>query len=510
MIPTPLSMVAEQCAGVLLDALHSAAESDVAGQSAADELVSTVVTDNRQVVAGSLFVAIKGERVDGNNYAGAALAAGAVGVLTDNPQAAQDSGAAPERIIAVSDSVTAMGNLAREQLVQVRQQGRPDFTVVAVTGSVGKTTTKDLLAALLAERGPIVAPPNSFNNPIGLPLTVLRADAHTATLVLEMGADHVGNIEYLTRIAPPDVAIVLIVARAHLGEFGGIDNVARAKSELVRGAREGAPVILNGDDVRVVAMSEYAHGPVLYFSTRGRTLEAGLKAAIYASDIQVSGSEHAAFTLHTPAGAAPVQLALVGEHHVANALAAAAAAYAVGISVDHIAQVLSTTGPVSAHRMAISSVRGATIIDDAYNANPDSMRAGIRALARLGRGKRTVAVLGKMNELGEHSAAEHRAIGRIVAEEGVQLLFTVGKDPDMQELRAEAELASAQAGGSLTTQMFSNVDEIIAELPTLIAPGDVVLLKGSNASLVWTIADALAERDSAARPAQEALGVEGE
>ncbi|MDD7464991.1 MAG: UDP-N-acetylmuramoyl-tripeptide--D-alanyl-D-alanine ligase [Actinomycetaceae bacterium] len=482
MIPTSLSTVADQCAGMLVAAPPNLE---------AVPVVSSVVTDNRQVSRGSLFVAIKGERVDGNSYAGAALKAGAAGILTDNPQLALNSGAAAERVIAVRDSVKAMGKLAREHIELLRSQGRSDFTIVAVTGSVGKTTTKDLLAALLAERGPIVAPPNSFNNPIGMPVTALRADEHTATLVLEMGADHIGDIEQLTAIAPPDVAIVLGVGRAHLGEFGGIENVAKAKSELVLGACSGAPVILNADDKRVAAMNTLAHGPVLFFSTHGRISQVGMEAAIYASDIRVDELDHAEFTLHTPAGQAPVRLALVGEHHVANALAAASAAHVLGISLDHIAQVLSTVGPASAHRMAVLNVAGATVIDDSYNANPDSMRAGIRALTRLGQGRRTVAVLGKMNELGEQSLDEHRSLGGSVADAGVNVLVSIGDDADMRALREGAQQRAAVDGREIQTLMIADVHQAISEVPTLIASGDVALLKGSNGSLVWKIADEL-------------------
>ncbi|MCI6574209.1 MAG: UDP-N-acetylmuramoyl-tripeptide--D-alanyl-D-alanine ligase [Actinomycetaceae bacterium] len=486
MIPTSLSVVAEQCGGKLL-----AAPATAAPTSEIDPVVSSVVTDNRRVSQGSLFVAIKGERVDGNSYAGAALSAGAAGILSDNPQLACESGASADRVIAVDDSVAAMGRLARRHVELVRAHGRADFKVVAVTGSVGKTTTKDLLAALLADRGPLVAPPHSFNNPIGMPVTALRVDEQTATLVLEMGADHIGDIEQLAAIAPPDVAIVLIVARAHLGEFGGIDNVAKAKSELVLGARAGAPVILNGDDVRVAHMGEIAHGPVWYFSTRGRMAGAGVEAAIYATDIRVDEADHAEFTLHTPAGEAPVRLALVGEHHVANALAAASAAHVLGIPLERIAQVLSTAGAASAHRMAVSTVAGATVIDDSYNANPDSMRAGIRALTRLGRGRRMVAVLGKMNELGEHSTDEHRSLGCVVAESGVDVLVGIGDDGDVRALVDSAQSAAHSDGKELQTVTIADVDEARRIVPTLIVSGDVVLLKGSNSSSVWKIANAL-------------------
>ncbi|MDP9800253.1 UDP-N-acetylmuramoyl-tripeptide--D-alanyl-D-alanine ligase [Arcanobacterium wilhelmae] len=436
-------------------------------------VVTGVATDNRKVRGGDLFIAIKGERADGNAFAGAALEAGAAGVLTSDAEAAVASGADRARVVEVPDVVRALGDLASENLKLVRQRGRGDFRVVAVTGSVGKTTTKDLLAAMLAERGEIIAPPGSFNNELGMPLTVLRADENTATLVLEMGADHIGNIEYLTSIAMPDVAVVLIVARAHLGEFGGIENVAKAKSELVVGTAPNGVVVLNADDPRVLAMAQLAHTPVVTFSREG-------DADVVATDIEVGPDSRASFTLHAGGDEERVSLRLVGAHHVANALAATAASLQLEIPFEHIVEVLNTAGPVSAHRMDVFQAQGMTIIDDSYNANPDSMRAGIDALAHIGAGKRTLAVLGSMLELGEASEAEHRAIGEYVADRGIDVVVGVGDEtaPLVEAARErglEASRADAQSAGSV--------------LSTIAAPGDVVLLKGSNGSRVWTIAD---------------------
>ena len=227
MIPVTLAQLARDCDG------------QVVGTPTTEILDLT--TDTRAITPGAIFAAIKGARVDGASLAGEALKKGASAILTSDPVTAVACGAKPEDVVVVDDVQAAIGKLARENLRRVRESGNSDFKVVAVTGSVGKTTTKDLLAAILAKRGPIIAPPGSFNNELGLPLTVLRADDTTATLVLEMGADHIGNIDYLTSIARPDAAAVLIVARAHLGEFGGIDNVALAKSELVTGTAPRRP-----------------------------------------------------------------------------------------------------------------------------------------------------------------------------------------------------------------------------------------------------------------------------
>ena len=445
-----------------------------------DTLVRDLSTDTRTIQHGAIFAAIKGARVDGAELAGDALAAGAAAVLTSDPRTALASGAKQDALVVVPDVQNAIGELARANLQRARTLGRSDLKVVAVTGSVGKTTTKDLLSALLAGRGPIIAPPGSFNNELGLPLTVLRANEETATLVLEMGADHIGNIEYLTRIAPPDACAVLIVARAHLGEFGGIENVALAKSELVTGTRLGGPVILNADDPRVIEMRKLAKGPVTTFSASGH-------GDVAAQSVRVDSAGRASFTLVTSVGRESVNLKLVGAHHVANALAAAAVSLAMGIDVHTIARILSMTVAASPHRMDVRSKGGVTFIDDSYNGNPDSMRAGLSALGHLGRDRRRIAVLGAMLELGEATEREHAALGEVVKNAGVSILICVGDTYTLDQV--------AGAGG---------IDVFTAETPReatgilchLLQPGDAVLFKGSNGSGVWRVADAMLGRDS--------------
>lgn len=479
MLPTTLDNVARQMRG----------ECSQSSQTSAS-LVTGVVTDNRLLKDGDLFCAISGERVDGNRFAGDACARGAAGVVTQNKAAALAGGADPQRLIVVTDVYEALGNLAREQLKLIREQAGDTFKVVGITGSVGKTTTKDLLSQMLKVRGPLISPPGSFNNELGLPLTVLRADASTATLVLEMGAGAPGDIDYLTSIAQPDIAVVLIVARAHLGFIGGIDGVAREKEKLVSNAREGAPVILNGDDVRVVAMSEDAHGPITYFSARGHVLEQGLEADIFASDITLDEYGHPSFTLHTPAGQTPVRLALVGKHHVSNALAAASVAYTLGIPLGCIAEVLGASGPLSEHRMNV--VTGAyTLIDDSYNANPDSMRAAIEAADHIAHGRRVVAVLGQMAELGDAHAQEHAALGSVLKEAGVSMLVAVGDGTD------DLVRGAREAGVGAVEHI--ECDDAQRFLETVIHPDDVVLVKGSHSSGAWQIAEVLTATLESAR-----------
>ncbi|MGO1591195.1 MAG: UDP-N-acetylmuramoyl-tripeptide--D-alanyl-D-alanine ligase [Ancrocorticia sp.] len=443
-------------------------------------LARGVSTDTRTIEPGAVFAAIKGARVDGAAMAGEALEAGAVAVLTADPETAIASGAQDSQLIVVGDVQTAIGDAARANLRRAREVGRSDLKVVAITGSVGKTTTKDLLAALLAGRGPIIAPPGSFNNELGLPLTVLRANEDTATLVLEMGADHIGNIEYLTSIAPPDVCAVLIVARAHLGEFGGIENVARAKSELVTGTRASGPVILNADDPRVMGMKDLAKGPVTTFSVSGN-------GEVAAQSVRVDAAGRASFTLVTSVGRESVNLKLVGAHHVANALAAASVALVMGVDLHTIARVLSNVAAASPHRMDVRSKGGVTFIDDSYNGNPDSMRAGLASLAHLGRDKRRIAVLGAMLELGEATEAEHAALGEVAKNAGVSILICVGDSHTLD-----------QAASAEGIDVFTAKDprEATGVLRHLLQPGDAVLFKGSNGSGVWKVADAMLGRES--------------
>lgn len=465
MIPIPLAEIAAAAGALAPDG----------ERITSSELVTGVVTDNRQVQSGNIFVAIAGERINGNNFAADALNRGAVAVLSSEPAQAQVS---PGRLLVVPEPIPAVGKIARYALAAVRKVSQPD--VVAITGSVGKTTTKDLLATLLASRGPIIAPPGSFNNELGLPLTVLRADADTRTLVLEMGADHIGNLDYLTSIAPPNISVVLAVARAHLGEFGGIDNVARAKQELVTNTPETGTVVLNLDDPRVAAMASSARARIWHFSASGNP-----EADVFATEVAVDDTARASFILHTPHGIASVKLQLVGQHHVANALAAAAVADLLGIDIAEIAEKLSVSGPASAHRMDVKKLGAYTVIDDSYNANPDSMRAALDATAKLAGGNRKIAVLGSMLELGADSATEHEALGQHVVQSGVSVLIGVGTEMC-------AAIAAAEADG-VAAHYCETAADATALLTSILRPSDVILLKGSHGSGVWQVADALAK-----------------
>lgn len=446
-----------------------------------------VVADSREVVPGALFAAIAGEHTDGHAYAAGAVAAGACAVLAAREVAAEDG--TPLPAIVVPDVVAALGALAREVLARLREAacepGGSGLKVVAVTGSVGKTTTKDLLYQVLGSAGPTIAPVRSFNNEIGLPLTVLRADEDTRYLVLEMGASGIGHIAYLTDIAPPDVAVVLVVGTAHVGEFGGLEATARAKSELVTGLVGDGVAVLNADDTRVAAMAAVAPGDVVTFGL-------STAAAVRGTDVRLAEGGHPAFTLVDTRDhrSAPVRLRLVGEHHVHNALAAATAALVVGLDLDAVAEALSGADALSPHRMhVVDRPDGVTVVDDSYNANPDSMRAALKALAALaGRNRRSVAVLGEMLELGPEARTAHDAIGRLAVRLDIGLTVVVGDGA-----RAIADGAAHEGSWGDEVVLVEDVDAAAKLLEAELRPGDVVLVKSSLGAGLWRLGDRLLE-----------------
>ncbi|MBD8079197.1 UDP-N-acetylmuramoyl-tripeptide--D-alanyl-D-alanine ligase [Cellulosimicrobium arenosum] len=461
------------------------------GRLAADAEVlvrGPVVVDSRRVQAGSLFVALPGEHVDGHDYAVAAVAAGATLVLAGRELDVP--------CVVVDDVQAALGELARHVLATLRAEG--DLRLVGITGSVGKTTTKDLLGQLLGPHGSTVVPRGSFNNEIGLPLTVLEATRETRFLVLEMGASGVGHLTYLTRIAPPDVAVVLTVGSAHLGGFGGIEGVARAKAEIVTGLAAGGTAVLNADDRRVVAMAEVAPGAVVTFGTIP-------SADVRAEDLAIDRAGRASFTLRVRHDGGeertPVTLALVGEHHVTNALAAATAALQLGLRPADVAAGLAGASALSPHRMQVTDrPDGITVIDDSYNANPDSMRAALRALAVMaGRERRSVAVLGEMLELGEGSRAAHDEIGRLVVRLNIKLLVVVGEGAG-----GFHDGATQEGSWGDEVRFAPDVEAATALLRDELREGDVVLVKASNGSGLWRLGDELAAPDATGRAGGDA------
>jgi UDP-N-acetylmuramoyl-tripeptide--D-alanyl-D-alanine ligase len=432
-----------------------------------------VIIDSREATAGCLFAALPGERADGHDFAAAAVAGGAVAVLAARPVGVP--------ALVVPDVLAALAALARAVVDRV-----PQLTIAAITGSAGKTTTKDLTAQLAETLGPTVSPRNSLNNEIGVPLTALRVTAHTRYLICEMAARGTGHIAMLCQITPPALGAVLCVGNAHAGEFGSIDAVAKAKAELPAALPASGVAVLNADDPRVLAMADSTAARVVTF---GRSPAADVRAA----DVTLDELGRPGFRLHTPGGSAPVALRLHGEHHVTNALAAAALAGELGMPADAIAAGLSAAVSRSAWRMEVTERDdGVTVINDAYNANPESMRAALNALAVMARGRRGFAVLGQMTELGEAAEQFHRQTGQLAAESGVAGLVVVGAG-------AVPMLAGAAAVPAWRGELLRVADAPAAlqALRERLRTGDVVLVKASHSIGLEALALALAAETGA-------------
>jgi UDP-N-acetylmuramoyl-tripeptide--D-alanyl-D-alanine ligase len=427
----------------------------------------SVVIDSRQVEPGDLFVALPGERVDGHDFAAHAVAAGAVAAVVDR--------AVPVPGLLVDDPRQALAGLARAVVERVAP------TVVAVTGSSGKTTTKDLLAFLLSRIGPVVAPPGSFNNELGLPLTALRCDADTRVLVTEMGARGRGHIAALCSITPPTVSVVLNVGSAHLGEFGSREAIAQAKGEIVEALPADGLAVLNADDPVVRGMAARTSAAVCLVGE-------STAAQVRATDVRLDPAGRARFVLRDAnSREAAVQLRLVGEHQVANALAVAAVGLHLGLSLPDVADGLSRAEAGSRWRMEVTErPDGVVVINDAYNANPESVRAALKALVSIAAGRTSWAVLGEMRELGAASLSEHDAIGRLVVRLDVSRLVAVGEGA-----RAIHLGASHEGSWGRESLWVPDLDAALALLRAEVQPGDVVLVKGSRLVGLEAVAQAL-------------------
>jgi UDP-N-acetylmuramoyl-tripeptide--D-alanyl-D-alanine ligase len=408
------------------------------------DVVRGASIDSRSLTHGELFVAVPAER-DGHDFVAAAARLGAAAALVSRPVDADIVQ------IVVDDTVAAlgaMGGLARERL---------DGPVVGITGSVGKTSTKDLLASICALAGVTTASEKSLNNEMGVPLTLLNADELTRRTVLEMGARGVGHIAQLCTIGRPDVGIVTAVAAAHTEMFGSIDAVAAAKGELVEALPTDGTAVLNADDPRVLAMASRTSARVLTYGTSGTSADVG------ASDVVLDDELRAAFLLTTPWGSAPVRLGVRGRHNVGNALAAAAAALVTGVGIDDVVAGLGTAQLSPSRMDLIVLPDGGIVLDDAYNANPASMRAALAALGSVDAGRR-VAVVGLMAELGDDAPRLHAEIAAEARVAGIEVV-AVGTD-----------LYGGDADGVTTV---ADLDELGERLDPP-GPGEAVLLKASR------------------------------
>jgi UDP-N-acetylmuramoyl-tripeptide--D-alanyl-D-alanine ligase len=422
--------------------------------------------DTRTPEPGGLFVAVVGERVDGHDYAGTALAAGAVAVLGSRPTDAPT--------VVVDDVVTALGVLARHVVDRLS-----DTTVLAMTGSQGKTGTKDYLTHVLEAAGPTVATRGNANNELGVPLTVLRADPETRFLVVEMGARGIGHVGYLCTIAPPSVAAVLNVGTAHIGEFGSREAIAQAKGEIVEALPADGTAVLNAEDPLVAAMAG---------RTRARVSTFGAPPAdVAVTDLTDDELGRQSFELAHRGSGATVHLDQVGAFQWRNAAAAAAMALAAGVDLDTVADALSDARSTSRWRMEVRErADGALVVNDAYNANPESMEAALESLQVIGRrsGRRTVAVLGEMLELGADAASGHHRVGAFARTAGVDVLVVVGE--------AARAVADGFGGEAIVT---AGRDEALSWLRENVSAADVVLVKASRGAALEVVVEALLAPD---------------
>ncbi|MBT1672521.1 UDP-N-acetylmuramoyl-tripeptide--D-alanyl-D-alanine ligase [Curtobacterium flaccumfaciens] len=450
----------------------------------------SVETDSRLVRPGSVFFALPGEVTDGRRFVPVAVDAGAALVIT------------PERVdttapqIVVADGYEALAALAHEVVTRVRMStadrvdadGRPaPLRVVGITGSNGKTSTKNMLRTILDQHGATVAPEGSFNNHVGAPISMLRVTYDTRYLVVEMGASGVGHIAKLVSIAEPDLGVVLKVGLAHAGEFGGIEATQRAKSEMVTDLPETATALLNVDDDRVASMRDLTAARVVGFGTSAE------------ADYRITGIETdrsgTRFTLTAPPGQpggpdhVDVRLAILGEHHAMNASAALTVAHLWGVPLADGAAALASMTRAERWRMELlqGGPEGVTVINDAYNASPDSTAAALRTLAQIVRpGERTVAVLGEMAELGEYSVEEHDRIGRLVVRLGIGQLVVVGRGA--MPIHQAATLEGSWDGESV---YIEDVDDAVRAMQEMLRPGDVVLVKSSKSAELRFLGDRL-------------------
>lgn len=439
-----------------------------------DDVAGAVQTDSRLATDGSIFVALPGETSNGHLFARSAIDNGASVLLVDHELEL------PVSQVIVEDTLTALADLARFVVARVRAGGA--LKVIGITGSNGKTTTKNMLRAVLETAGSTVAPPGSFNNQVGAPLSMLSIEADTRFLVVEMGASGIGHIARTVGIAIPDISVVLSVGLAHAGEFGGIEQTQRAKSEIVTELPSDAIAVLNIDDERVAAMATL---------TRARPLWFGLDASaeVRADDLRATASG-TAFTLIESDTRRTVTLQILGEHHVMNALATLAVARELGVDLDTAIAALESVPRAERWRMELlTRSDGIIVINDAYNASPDSMSAALKTLAQIVEpGQRSIAILGEMAELGEYSDEEHDRIGRLVVRLNIQKLIVVGHKA--RHIHNAAGLEGSWDGESM---LVSTADEAYDHLHGDLRAGDVVLVKSSKSANLRFLGDRLGE-----------------
>ena len=443
--------------------VQGTAELLVAGRGPVDRAFNRGVIDSRQVQPGDLFFALRGEHQDGHDFVDDAVAGGATGLVVERPLEALPDVA----VFQVSDSLSALQRLA------AHWRARHDMRVVAVTGSVGKTTCKELIAAVLGTRWQVLKSPANLNTEIGLPLTLLELTPEHQRAVLEMAMYGPGEIDLLCRIARPQVGVVTNVGPVHLERLGSMDAIAAAKAELVAALPQDGVAILNGDDPHVAAMASRTKAGVLLY---GQSPQCDVRGR----DLASRGLDGISFRLTYGGGSAEVEAHLPGRHHLYPTLAAAAVALAEGMTLDEIAAALREARPEQRLRV-LTTPSGATILDDSYNASPQSMLAALDLLAEL-QGRR-IALLGEMRELGTAEEEGHRQVGQRAAA-CADLVLVVGE-------RARPLYEAARAAGPAEVRFLASTQEVAPILRDELQPGDYLLVKASRAVALESVVDAL-------------------
>lgn len=438
-------------------------------------ITGSVETDSRLVGPGALFVCKPGEATDGHLFAQSAIESGAVALIVER----ELDVAVPQ--ILVSNAVLALGKLAAEVLRRVRERGQ--IRVIGITGSNGKTSTKNMLRAILSRVGETVAPIESYNNEVGAPISVLKITSETKFLVAELGAGGVGSIEYLAKITKPDIGVLLKVGLAHAGEFGGIESTVRIKGELVRALAPNATLVYNVDDSNVTEMTSQTTARKVSFGT-------GDKAEYRISEASLSLAGTSAEITYPDNSEVMLRLQILGEHQLMNAAAAIAVSDQLGIDRELTVAALEEMQLAERWRMELREREdGVFVINDAYNASPDSMKAALQTLATIGRqGHRTIAVLGEMAELGEFSAHEHDAMGRLAVRLNIDQVVVVGAGAKLIHMGATQE--GSWDGES---KFFESIDEALKHVRGMLVRGDVVLVKSSKSANLRHLGDDLME-----------------
>lgn len=446
-----LERIAQACGGVY-----------VGPAERAQAVIAGAVTDSRQVEEDYLFIALKGQRVDGHDFIPEVYGRGALAVVSEREL---DQ---PQPYIRVASALDAMKKLAAfyRQELQVK--------VVGITGSVGKTSTKEMLASILEQRYRVLKTENNHNNEIGVPLTIFRIREEHEVAVLEMGISDFGEMHRLAEMTRPDICVITNIGWCHLENLGTRDGVLAAKTESFAHLQPEGIAVLNGDDDKLCTKTVVNGRPALFYGMgeKDGQSEAGVRMAekaVYATDVENLDLEGMRAVIHTPEGEFTANIPLPGEHHVYNALAGTAVGLALNLTLEEIAKGIAAVKAIEGRSHVIEK-DGITIIDDCYNANPVSMRASLGVLAHR-RGRR-IAVLGDMGELGAEGRSLHRSVGAVVAESGIDVLFAAGE--------SAREYADAARGSGCEVHYYENVDNMLRELPACVKNGDTVLVKASH------------------------------